>query len=62
MKFTIERCLSGYIVWIGYPSSIYNQTHSHEVIHAFTHKEHVFTFLRKALEFDKESGLAREQK
>jgi hypothetical protein len=75
--FTVERCLSGYIVTIGKSledrawSAHEKSLHSDKwygmqalkgQIHAFSCKEHVLDFLRKALTFDNETGLAKERK
>lgn len=64
VSFTIERCLTGYIVHdygrIIHDVSLPSACSSH--INAFSHKEHVLDFLRKNLTFDVECGNAKEIK
>lgn len=68
--FTVERCLSGYIITAGEGLGRRAQEGKFDgtlatlntTLYAFSHKEQVLTFLRKNLEFDVEAKLAKEIK
>lgn len=65
MKYTVERCLTGYV--ITQDKSLYEAVYMSgtencpKMIYAFSCKEHVLDFLRKALALDNEIGLAKDR-
>lgn len=63
-QYVIERCATGYVITRnGLPSGGFLCLEGRKLsaeIHAFSHKEQVLSFLRKALTLDCQKGIAKE--